>query len=317
MRVTLGMSTGETLQNLNNQQVQIDTLSQEISSGVKLTAPSDDPETWSQAMNTNQNIREYNSFVSNINFGTGWGQATEAALNQLSSLVTQAKSVAESANSAAGSAESTTLASQVGGILNQALNLANTQYNGQYIFSGTATATQPYTIDTSTGAVTYSGNSDYIKVKTATGISSDITPPTSSAAGGGMTSVNLTGQEVLGGSASSGSGSNILNDIWNLQQALASGNTSQVSASITTLGNDFNQINTQLASVGTTLDSFTSQQTALSTVITNAQGVLSNYQDTDVAAATISMSKAQAAYQAALEVTSTLDNMNLPSILTG
>ncbi len=316
MRVTLGMSTDETLQNLNNQQEQIDTLSQEISSGVSLIAPSDNPESWSQAMNTTQNIREYNSFVSNINFGTGWGQATESALNQLSSLVTQAKSVAESAGSAEGSAESTTLASQVGGILSQALNIANTQYNGQYIFSGTATDTQAYTMDTSTGAVTYNGNLDYIKIKTATGISSAITPPTSSEAGGGMTSVNLTGQDVLGGSTSGG-GSNVLNDIWNLQQALANNNSSGVNTAITALGNDFNQINTQLGSIGTTLSGLTSQQTALSTVITNEQGVLSNYQDTDVASATVSMSKAQAVYQAALEVTSTLDNMNLPSILSG
>jgi flagellar hook-associated protein 3 FlgL len=298
------MSTGETLQNLNNQQEQIDTISQEISSGVKLTAPSDDPQSWSEAMNTTQNIREYNSFVSNINFGTGWGQATEASLNQLSTLVTQAKSIAESADSAVGSTESTTLASQVGGILNQALNLANSQYDGQYIFSGTATTTQPYTIDTSTGAVTYNGNSASIMVKTATGTTSD------------MSSVNLSGQAVLGGSTSGG-GSNVLNDIWNLQNALATGNTAGISASVTTLGNDFNQLNTQLGTIGTTLAGFTSQQTALSTVITNAQGVLSNYQDTDVAAATISMSKAQAVYQAALEVTSTLDNMNLPSILTG
>ncbi len=306
MRITLGMQTNETLLNLNDQQDQINTLSQEISSGKQLLSPSDNPDSWSQIMSTNQTIREYNSFLSNVNFATGWGQTTESALNELSGLLSQAKQVAISAGSSTGTAESGALATQVNGILQQALSIANTQYDNQYIFAGTATDTAPYSINSSTGAVTYNGNTGPIEVKTNM----------SSAADPGMTTVNLNGEAVFGGSTSSG-GSNVLNDIWSLEQAITSGNSSGISNSITTLGNDFNQINNQLTTVGSQLSTLTSQQSALNTMVTNEKGVLSNLQDTDIASATVKLSQAQTAFQAALQVTSLLDNLNLSSILSG
>ncbi len=314
MRITLGMSTDQTLLNLNDQQVQIDSLSQEISSGKKLASPSDDPLSWSQTMNTSQTLREYNSFVGNINFATEWGNSTQSALNQFADLLTQAKSIAEQGVSAVGMGQSGPLISEIGVVVQQALSNANTQFNGQYIFAGTATGAPPYSLDSSTGAVTYSGNSDYIKVKTGMGLSSAITPSSSSVSGGGMTSVNVTGPDVLGGSTSGG-GSNMLNDIWNLQNALKTGDVSGISNSITTLGNDYNQINNQLTTVGTTLSGLTGQQSALQTMVTNETGVQSNYQDADVASATVKLSTAQTAFEAALQVTSTLDNLNLATIL--
>lgn len=305
MRITLGMTTDETLLNLNDQQQQIATLSQEISSGNQMSTPSDDPYSWSQAMNANQTVREYNSFISNVNFATAWGNSTESALSQLSNLLTQAQSVAESATSPQGEMAGSTLSTEVGGILNQALSIANTQYNGQYIFSGTATDTEPFSIDTGTGEVTYSGNSDPVNVKTGL----------SSAADGGMTTVNLSGEAVFGGSTASGA-SNVLNDLYNLQQALNSGNATDINNSAVTIGNDYNQITQQLTSIGTTLSGLTTQQSALNTMVTNEQGVLSSYQDTDVASASVQLSQAQTAFQAALQVTSTLDSLNLASILS-
>lgn len=305
MRITLGMSTNETLLNLNDQQEQINTLSQQISSGKQLNAASDNPYSWSQAMNTTQTVREYNSFISNVNFATGWGNATESALSQFSTLLTQAKSVAESGTSAAGLNQSAMLAPEVSGILQQAMGLANTQYNGQYIFSGTATDTQPFSMDSTTGDVTYSGNSSAINVKTSV----------SSVAGGGMTAVNLAGDAVFGGSTTSG-GSNMLKDIYDLQQALNSGDSTQIGNSITTLGNDFDQINNQMTMIGATMSGLTNQQTALNTMLTNEKGVLSNYQDTDVASATVKLSTAQTAFQAALQVTTLLDKLNLASIIS-
>ena len=128
MRITLNMQTSEALLNINNQQENITQLSQQIASGEVLSSPSDDPYAWAQTMNINQGLQEYKSILSGINFGTGWGQATESALNQLSDLVSQAQQVAISAQSETGSQESATLASQVNGILQQAVSLANSQY---------------------------------------------------------------------------------------------------------------------------------------------------------------------------------------------
>ena len=304
MRITFSMQTNETLQNVNDQQEQINTLSQQISSGKLMSSPSDSPLAWSESMNANQTLREYNSFLSNINFATGWGQTTESALSQLSDLLTQAKGVAEEATSAAGESESSALASEVNGILKQAMTIANTQYDGQYVFAGTSTDSQPYSIDNSTGVVTYSGNTSSLQVKTST----------SGVSAGGMSTVNLTGEDVFG---TPGGSNDVLNQIWSLGQALSNGNSTAVSNSITTLSNAFNQVNDQLTTIGANVSALSNQQSALNTLVTNETGFLSGIQDTDVASATVKLSQAQTSFQAALKVTSILDSLNLSSILSG
>lgn len=305
MRITFGMQTSETLINLNDQQEQITNLSQEISSGKQLLAPSDNPESWAQAMSASQTVREYNSFISNVNFATGWGQETESALTTLTGLLSQAKQVGIEANSASGAYSNSALAQQVSSILTQALSVANTQYEGQYIFAGAKTDTQPYSMDTS-GNVTYSGDTGSVQVKTS------LNP--ASASGGGLTTVNINGQDVFG---TPGTANDVLNQIYQLQVAIQNNDSTAISNSTSAMGSAFDQVNAQLSNMGSMVSALSTQSTALSTMVTNEQGVLSNLQDTDMASAATKLSQAQTAYQAALQVTSLLDNLNLSSILTG
>ncbi len=306
MRITLGMQNNECLLNLNDQQEQINQLSQEISSGVKLASPSDDPFAWAQAMNVQQGLREYKSFLGGINFATGWDQATESALSQLSDLVSQAQQAAISASSATSTSQSASLASQVNSILKQAVTLANSQYGDQYIFGGTSTATAPYSVDDSTGAVTYSGDSNSITVKTGS----------SDASGGGSTVVNLTGDQVFNYS-SGGNTLNVLQQISDLGQAIQNGDSATISSSLTTLNDAFNHVNNESATVGYMLSELTTRQSAINAFVTNGQSTLSNLQDVDIASATTKLTQAQTAFQAALQVTSMLGKLNLTSILSG
>jgi len=304
MRITLGMQTNQNLLNINNQQEQINQLSQQISSGVTMSSPSDNPYDWSQAMNLNQGLQEYNSILSGISFGTGWCQATGSALSQLSNLVSQAQQIAVSASSATGTTQSAAQASEVNGILQQAVSLANSQYGDQYIFSGTSTSTAPVSINDTTGDVSIIDDQNPIEVKTGTCDSS----------GGGSTAVNLTGNDVFTFS-SGGSTLNVLQQIWSLGQAIQSGNSATISSCVNTLNDAYNNITNQSAINGTTLSDLTTQQSAINVMQTNEQGALSNLQDTDVATATTKLSQAQTAFQAALQVTGMLDNLNLTSYL--
>ncbi|HIJ69352.1 MAG TPA: hypothetical protein HPP57_07590 [Deltaproteobacteria bacterium] len=305
MRITLGMQTNQTLLTLNDQQEQINQLSQQISSGKTLSSPSDDPSDWARTMNINQGLQEYNSILSGISFGTGWGQATSSALSQLSNLVSQAQQIAVSAGSATGISNSASLASEVNGVLQQAVDLANSQYGDQYIFGGTSTASAPFSIDDSTGAVTDSGDQNSILVKTGT----------CNASGGGSTAVNLTGNDVFSFS-SGGQTLNVLKVIWGLGQALQSGDSATISSDINTLNDAYNSINNQSAINGTMLSDLSNQQSAINVIQTNEKSTLSSLQDTDVAKATTKLSQVQAAFQAALQVTGMLDNLNLTSYLS-
>ncbi len=309
MRITFNMQSSQTLLTLNNQQEQITQLSQQIASGVQLSSPSDDPSSWAQAMNINQGLSEYNSIVGGLNFATGWGQATESSLTQLSDLVSQAKQLAISASSANSTAQNATLASQVNGILQQAVTLSNSQYGDQYIFGGTNTTAAPFSINSSTGAVTYNGDSNSIAVKTST----------CSATDGGSTVVNLTGDQAFYYASGGGSGSseNVLNAIWGLGQAIQNGDSAGVSNSITTLNDAFNHINDQSTVVGSMLSNVTTQQSAIAASQTSEQSTLSKLDDTDLASATTQLTQVQTAFQAALKVASTLQGLNLASYLSG
>ncbi|SPF36274.1 putative Flagellar hook-associated protein 3 [Syntrophobacter sp. SbD1] len=307
MRITLNMQDAQSLLTLNNQQEQITQLSQQISSGQQMSAPSDDPYSWAQAMNTQQGLREYTSIQSNISFATGWEQATSSALSQLSSLVSQAKQVAISASSASGTTESAAYVTEVNGILQQALNLGNTQYNGQYIFAGAATGTSPFSVDSSTGAVTLN--------PLCTG-SINVRTSLNNGSSGSTSAINITGDDIFTYS-SGGSTLNVLSEIQGLGQAIQSGDSAAISNSITTLGDAFNNVNNQSEVEGARLSELTTQQSALNVFQTNDKGQLSNLQDTDMAAATTKLQAVQTAFQAALQVTTKVTNLNLASILTG
>ncbi|MGA2403248.1 MAG: flagellar hook-associated protein FlgL [Syntrophobacteraceae bacterium] len=302
----MNMQKNETLLTLNDQQEQINQLSQEISSGVKLASPSDDPSAWAQVMNIQQSQREYKSFLNGISFATGWGQATESALSQLSDLVSQAKQIAITGSSANSTSENASLASEVNGILQQVVTLANSQYGDQYIFAGTSTTTAPFSIDGSTGKVNYSGDSNSITVKTGSG----------NASNGGSTVVNLTGDQVFNYS-SGGSTLNVLHEIWGLKQAIQTGDSATISSKLTTLDDAFNHINNEATTVGSMLSGLTTRQSAISAFQTNEQSTLSNLQDADMASAAIKLQQVQTAFQSALHVTSMLGNLNLASYLSG
>jgi flagellar hook-associated protein 3 FlgL len=303
MRISFNMQSEESLQALNDQQDTIYQISQQLSSGQKLSSPSDDPYAWAQAMNIQQGVREYNSILNNINFATGWQQATDSALNQLSNLVSQAQQTAISANSATGTSQSAALASQLSGILQQALDMANSQYENQYVFAGTNTGSAPFSIDSS-GNVTYSGNSNYINVRTdVNGISAD------------NTTVNLTGTDLTS-FTSGGQTLNVLQEISGLEQAVKNGDSATISSKIQTLSDAFNHINDELTINGARLSTLDSQKSAIGVFQTNAQQDLSNLQDTDIAAATTQLQQAQTAFEAALKVAGILSNLNLASFLT-
>ena len=206
-------------------------------------------------------------------------------------------------SSETGSQESATLSSQVNGILQQAVSLANSQYGQQYIFGGTSTTTAPYSIDNSTGVVTYTGNSSYIQVKTSTANASSST-----------TAVNLTGDDVFT-YTSGGSNCNVLQEIWNLGQDIQNNNSTGISSDLTSLTDAYNHVNDESAVNGATLDDLTSQQSAINVIQTNDQSTRSNLDDVDVASATTKLSQAQTAYQAALQVAGILDNLDLASLL--
>lgn len=302
MRISFAIQKDSALLSIDQNQEEINRLSTAVTTGNKLTCPGDDPSAWSQSMDFKQGLREYDSILNNINFATGWNQSTDSALSQISNLLSQAKQTAISAEGGSGMEDPSALVSSLDGIIKQMLSAANSQYGDQYVFSGTAdSTTPPFSLDDTTGTLTYTGDSGHINVRTDKG-------------GGTPFTVNLNGDEAFN-FQDGGSTLNVIQEVWQLKNAISTGDTATVAAKLSTLDAAFQYIGQQTVVTGSRLSTLDAQQTAINVFKTDGQTSLSNLSDTDMATAITQLQEHRTAYQAALQVTGTMDNLSLLNYL--
>ena len=140
-----------------------DTLTSELSSGLAVSAPSDDPLAASQGVALSGAISRDDAYIASASTLEGRLQTADSVLGSVVSQLTSAISSATSGiNSTLSASNLQTIGTTLSAIRDQVVSLANTSYAGSYLFGGTAGNTQPYTADAS-GNATYNGdaNSSY------------------------------------------------------------------------------------------------------------------------------------------------------------
>jgi flagellar hook-associated protein 3 FlgL len=148
---------------LNAVQATQQQLTQELSSGVSITSLGKDPVGAGQNVLLLNQIQRDDSFTNSANLVTGRLQVADSALGSIVTELTSAISLATSANNGTMNASNVkSIANQIAGILAEVQTLANSNYQGQYIFAGGKTTTAPFSTSTaSTPAVTsYDGDQD-------------------------------------------------------------------------------------------------------------------------------------------------------------
>jgi flagellar hook-associated protein 3 FlgL len=148
---------------LDQVQANEEQLTAELSSGVRVTSIGQDPLAAGQNVLLLNQIQQDDSFTQSASLVTGQLQVADSALGSVVSQLTQAISLATSANNGTLNASDVqSVGNQIAGILEEVQTLANTSYQGQYIFAGGQTSTAPFTTSnaTSPGVTTYNGDSD-------------------------------------------------------------------------------------------------------------------------------------------------------------
>jgi flagellar hook-associated protein 3 FlgL len=119
--------------------------SSELSSGVSVTSLSSNPVAAGENVLLLNQIQEDDSYSSTTSQVTGQLQVADSALGSVVTQLTQAISLATSANNGTmNTSQVNAVGSQLQGILGEVIQMANTSYQGQFIFAGTATSTQPF-----------------------------------------------------------------------------------------------------------------------------------------------------------------------------
>jgi len=136
-------------------------LSAELSSGVSITSLSQNPTGSGENVLLLNQIQQDDSFTQSSNLVTGQLQVADSALGSVVTQLTQAISLATSANNGTMNASDVkSVGNQISGILDEVTSLANTSYQGEYIFAGGQTSTAPFSTATGTSPAVTSYNGD-------------------------------------------------------------------------------------------------------------------------------------------------------------
>jgi flagellar hook-associated protein 3 FlgL len=146
---------------LTRTQAQEQTSLLQMATGLRVNKPSDDPAAAATLLLNRSETTRVNSIFHNLSNLSGQLQTADAALNSVTLSLQRAITLGvEAANGTLSAADRASVASEIQGIEKQVLGAANTTFNGQFLFAGTATQTPPFVSDaTMPSGVRYDGNS--------------------------------------------------------------------------------------------------------------------------------------------------------------
>jgi len=120
-------------------------LQRQLSSGLRLTAPSEDPIAGRLALALKRSLQDNEQYLSNVQRGSAFLQATESALADVVEFVREAESLGEQEVSLPSNGETRMAAADVvGSIIDLVLSVANRRSAGRFLFSGLKDDAAPF-----------------------------------------------------------------------------------------------------------------------------------------------------------------------------
>ncbi|WP_249009154.1 flagellin [Conexibacter sp. DBS9H8] len=303
LRITPQMVDTSNVTTLEADLNQLDTIQQTLSTGYQINQPSDNPYGETEALALNAQIASYASYQSNINDGTAWVESASASLQSIQSALNGVQTLTtQAANGTLNATDLKDSAQEVLQYIGEIKQMADAQYNGSYIFSGTATTTAPYQEGVS-APDTYQGNAGSIDRL----IGPKITVP-----------INANLHAVLGdGVPGDGGLLSTLRTIYNDMTGTGGGTQSDLGNQLTALQSNLSSLEVVQAQVGASQDQLQMAGTRIQSLQTTDQTQLGNIEDTNMAQATLQYSTEQAGYQAALQSTAAIVQQSLMNFLQG
>lgn len=297
MRVATSSFPDSFLYQTNLLQNQQNTLQSEATTGLKLTLPEDNPAGMSQALELQSDSSANTQYQNNITQLQDAATTSYDAMNGVQTLIAKANEIASSVDGTTSATSMSSYAAEIGGILQQAVQLANTKDSqGNYIYGGTNAGTPPFAATTdSNGNVTgvnYQGNSQVANAEIAPGIT--ISAQTLGA--------NTTGSGPRGLFTDSRYGADLFNHLISLQNNLSSGNRQAVTTvDAPQISKDVNNIAYQVGSNGVMQSTLSNTSRVASQQGTSLATQMSNLTSADLATTITRLQQTQTSYQAALQ----------------
>jgi len=175
MRVSENIKFNTIVNNMFKSQDSYNKLAEKISSLKEINKPSDDPIGMNKILNLRESRTSIEQYTRNMDGSESWLTITESKLSAAGDLLVNARVVAIAQSTATMSVETrSSEAETVQQLIDEMLALANSKYDGRYLFSGTKTKEAPFsssevaaTIGT---AAVADGNGDFDGTVTSGGV---------------------------------------------------------------------------------------------------------------------------------------------------
>ena len=282
MRITEGRIAYDFLSSVNKSREAMVKLQSDLATGYRVQKVSDDPGAASSILRLQGTIDRNTQYQKNVTDGQGALESGASALDQMVSLLEQAKAIVVQSQDGQQTSSMMAYGDQLGHIIDEAINCANTPFNGKYLFSGSATTTVPYvSVDNPTSppsqTVTYAGNTDVLQYPTGDAFQQQVSVP---------------GSDAFGTTA-------LFSTLISIKDSLHAG-IAPSAADQAALNQSFSAVTDTASKIGSMLQGLDSQSAHLTEQTTQLKANLSGVWETDVAEATLQLKQNETMLNAAL-----------------
>jgi flagellar hook-associated protein 3 FlgL len=309
MRVTQNFFADSLVSRLNVLTARQYTLQNQVSTGLKVQAPEDDPVAMQNVLDYKTSLAAQEQYKSNI---STLQERSNSIYSVLQSLQTISNRMGEISTLAGDPTKSpSTLndyATEVSQLIEQAVNLVNTKdpSSGQYLFGGTASSQAPFAVSRDANGnitgVTYQGNSSVNQVAIANGATLSVDVP----------GANTSASGSRGLVTDSGSGADLFNHLIAFRDNLMSANRTAITGTdIPALQKDQDNLLFQISNNGAVQTRLTAASTFADTSASSLNTMISTASNADLVQTMVQLNQAQNSYQAALASGSKIMQLSL------
>lgn len=292
MRISTSWAQQTAVNSILDQQSRLQQTQMQLSTGKKVLTPSDDPAAAARIIDLNQGIKQTEQYQSNINAARQRLDLESGVLQNATDILQRIKELGvQGLNDTNSPSDRVIIATEMESLNEHLLGLANTRNaNGEYLFSGFKSTTQPFSKNTVSGGYIYAGDTNQRTIQI--GETRQIAD--------GDPGINVFGMPTNSLPAA-GSSANIFEAIGRFAADLRS-NTPN-SASLDDISSALDKMLTVEASAGARLNALDHQEGVNADFVLNMKTVLSATEDLDYAEAiskynlqTVSLQAAQQAF---------------------
>jgi flagellar hook-associated protein 3 FlgL len=268
-------------------------LQNQIATGQRISQPEDDPAAVGRVLNLETEQRHITQYANNTSKALEIAQASFSGLQGIKKISDRAGELGTLGAGVLGPDAMKAYATETDQLIEQALQSANTRFNGNYIYAGTAVDAPAVTVVRGgsgqiTGA-TYAGNTAQAAIPLSEAAS--ITPSTNGTTNAGLAT--------------------FINNLVALRDALNSGDTAAVSAAQSGLTSSEDLLVGALADNGGVQTRIEASQAQQADRTTSVDQLISSETSADLPATIVKLNQTQTAYQAALQSAANIMHLSL------